>query len=80
MMDTLLPGYSRQTGHTQVPVLAAFSLPGGAGHPAAVKVLCSSVYVRHTSRDCWHIGMKFTAFDEGGQALDSYLSSRGVRP
>ena len=79
MVADLIPGDSLQGRHTPVDLLAVFVLPGVAPLHGKVKVLCNSVYIRETSPDCWHIGMRFTAFDQGRSAVDSFLSSKGVR-
>ena len=80
MVDALVPGDRPQGGHKPVDLLAVFTVPGATSHPAEIKLRCRSVYTREASPDCWHIGMRFTAFNKGRNALYSFLSSKGIRP
>jgi hypothetical protein len=80
MVDALVPDDRLQDGHTPVDLLAVFTVPDATSHPAEIKVRCRSVYTRQASPDCWHIGMRFTAFNQGRNALDSFLTSKGIRP
>jgi hypothetical protein len=79
MAEALFPDLVPLSGHTPVPILVSFSLSNAIAHPASVRAQCNSVYVRRSSPGCWHIGAQFTTFEEGRNALDSYLVSRGVR-
>jgi HSP20 family molecular chaperone IbpA len=76
MLDALFPDFSRQTGHTPTSLQVDFAVPGGSDRHIAVKVHCKTVYIRHERKDAWQIGMAFTEFDAGGEALTSYLLLR----
>ena len=76
MLDALFPDFSLQTGHTPTSLQVDFSVPGGSDRHLAVKVQCKTVYIRHERMDAWQIGMAFTEFNAGGEALTSYLLLR----
>jgi len=77
MIDHLFPDFNRQTGHTPTPLRVVFAVPGESDSHFGVKVRCNSAYIRQEKKDTWQIGMAFTSFDAGEEALVKYLLLRG---
>ena len=77
MIEHLFPDFSRQTGHTSSPLQVVFAVPGSADNHVSVKIQCKSAYIRQERKDTWQIGMAFTSFDAGEEALVKYLLLRG---
>ena len=76
MLDALFPDFSRQTTHTPTSLQVHFTVPGGSDCQLAVKAQCKSAYIRHEIQDTWQIGMAFTEFNAGEEALIEYLLLR----
>jgi hypothetical protein len=76
MLYVLFPDFSCQTGHTPTSLQVDFSVPVGSERNVEVKARCRTVYIRHESNDVWKIGMAFTEFKAGCQALTDYLLLR----
>ncbi len=72
----LLPNLDCAVKHT--PCSVQFSLPSTTDQLAAVKVQCEVVYVRCERDHDYQVGIKFVGFDEGREALDTYLLSQGI--
>lgn len=76
MLDTLFPGYRRQTGHAPTSLQISFSVPAGADRHLPVKAQCRLVYIRQATDDNWQIGMAFSNISNGNTALTEYLLLR----
>jgi len=81
----LLPGHPRPDCPNQesvapqlaIPARAQFEIPVGDNGSAWIDCQCNVVTVRRVARDCFHVGMSFTSFEEDGGALvDRYISEQ----
>jgi len=75
--STRLPP-TRNPSHRNWPSpRAQFEIPVGDNGSAWIDCQCNVVTVRRVARDCFHVGMSFTSFEEDGGALvDRYISEQ----
>lgn len=74
-LSRVIPNQESVAPHLAVPVHFDLCLPDGNQSP--VRCQCDIIYVRRVSRDCFNMGMSFSAFEEEGQQrLDDYINQQ----
>jgi hypothetical protein len=73
---SLLPDINQDGTHTPATLQLCFSVPGPHDQSSDIRVQCQTVYVLREGLYSYKIGMKFTAFDDGTEVLEKYISSR----
>ena len=73
---SLLPDINQDGPHTPANLQVCFSVPGPADQSSDIRVQCKTVYVIQEGLYSYKIGMKFTAFDDGNDIFEKYISSR----
>ncbi|MCP4343705.1 MAG: hypothetical protein GY799_33740 [Desulfobulbaceae bacterium] len=72
---SLLPDINQDGPHTPATLQVCFSVPGPPDQSSDISVQCQTVYVIREELYSYKIGMKFTAFDDGNDVLEKYISS-----
>ena len=75
-LATLLPVTSPGSEHLPVTLTVCFAVPGLPAQPGDIRVRCKTVYVRRSQHGSCQVGVRFTTFDEGREALAGYIAIR----
>ena len=76
-LDRIAPNQESVAPHLAIPVHARFEVPLGGNGSAWVECECDVVTVRRVARDCFHVGISFSSFEEDGEALvDRYINEQ----
>ena len=77
ILDQIAPNQESVAPQLAIPARAQFEIPVGDNGSAWIDCQCNVVTVRRVARDCFHVGMSFTSFEEDGGALvDRYISEQ----
>ncbi|TDT43262.1 PilZ domain-containing protein [Halospina denitrificans] len=77
ILDQIAPNQESVAPHMAIPVRAQFEIPMGDNGSAWVDCGCDVVTVRRVARDCFHVGMSFTSFEDEGETLvDRYINEQ----
>ena len=75
-LATLLPVTSPGGEHHPVTLTVCFAVPGLPAQPGDIKVRCKTVYAHRGQHGNCQVGVRFTTFDEGRDALAGYIAFR----
>jgi hypothetical protein len=75
-LATLLPVTSPGGEHHPVTLTVCFAVPGLTAQPGDIRVRCKTVYAHRGPHGSCQVGVRFTTFDEGREALSSYIALR----
>ncbi|MGM0451416.1 MAG: PilZ domain-containing protein [Pseudomonadota bacterium] len=76
-LGQLVPNGEPVAPHMAVPVHIAFEIPVGEADSTRIQARCDVVTVRRIARDCFHVGMSFTEFEDDADALlDHYINEQ----
>ncbi|XOZ34940.1 PilZ domain-containing protein [Halomonadaceae bacterium KBTZ08] len=68
-LEQLIPNGQPVAPHMAIPVHVTFRLPIHGAGSSCIRARCGVVMVRRTARDCYHVGMSFTALADDAHAL-----------
>lgn len=76
-LNQLVPNGEPVAPHMAIPAHVAFEIPVGESGSTHVRARCDVVTVRRIARDCFHVGMSFTEFEDETEALlDHYINEQ----
>jgi hypothetical protein len=78
MVKALLPKGAAVGPRQAVKVQVQFELPVISVQKVLIEAQCDVIYLRRVSRDTFHLGMSFTAFDNnnGQDYIDQYIDRK----
>lgn len=69
ILEQLIPNGRPVAPHMAIPVHVTFRLPIHDTGSSCIRAQCGVVMVRRTARNCFHVGMSFTALADDAQSL-----------